>query len=105
MVVGNNTYIYCRVAWGCMRATDPENSGVLSALSFVPLRTSFMSVAVQPSAQSKSMRSNHIGSCVVFCIWTSRKTFSRSTGSSSADGDLGRWTFVLTDKGFVTTNL
>jgi hypothetical protein len=48
------------------------------------------------------MRSNHMGSDVRFWIWTSRKTFERSSVDSSAEGERGTWTFVLTDSGLVT---
>jgi len=48
------------------------------------------------------MRSNHIGSDVRFWMWTSRKTFVRSSADSNAEGERGPWTFVLTDNGLVT---
>lgn len=48
------------------------------------------------------MRSNHIGSDVRFCMWTSRKTFVRSSADNNAEGERGTWTFVLTDNGLVT---
>jgi hypothetical protein len=35
-------------------------------------------------------------------MWTSRKTFERSSVDSSAEGERGTWTFVLTDSGLVT---
>lgn len=48
------------------------------------------------------MRSNHMGSDARFWMWTSRKTFVRSSADSNAEGERGIWTFVLTDNGFVT---
>ena len=48
------------------------------------------------------MRSNHMGSDVKFWMWTSRKTFERSSVDSNAEGERGTWTFVLTDNGLVT---
>jgi hypothetical protein len=35
-------------------------------------------------------------------MWTSRKTFERSSVDSNAEGERGTWTFVLTDSGLVT---
>ena len=35
-------------------------------------------------------------------MWTSRKTFVRSLADSSAEGERGTWTLVLTDRGLVT---
>lgn len=35
-------------------------------------------------------------------MWTSRKTFERSSVDSNAEGERGTWTFVLTDNGLVT---
>jgi hypothetical protein len=35
-------------------------------------------------------------------MWISRKTFVRSSRDSSADGERGTWTLVLTDSGLFT---
>ena len=35
-------------------------------------------------------------------MWTSRKTFERSSVDSNAEGERGTWTFVLTESGLVT---
>jgi hypothetical protein len=35
-------------------------------------------------------------------MWTSRKTFERSSVDGNAEGEQGTWTFVLTDSGLVT---
>jgi len=35
-------------------------------------------------------------------MWTSRKTFERSSEDSNAEGERGTWTFVLTESGLVT---
>jgi hypothetical protein len=38
-------------------------------------------------------------------MWTSRKTFERSSLDSNAEGERGTWTLVLTDNGLVTYNV
>lgn len=67
-----------------------------------PVPTTFSSSIVHPSTASRPTRSNHIGSCVKFWIWTSKNIFSLSVAESSAVGDRGACTFVLTESGFVT---
>ena len=100
--------MYCRTARGCMSAIEPENSDfcacVLSPEGSV-LERRFASKARQPSAHSSSIRSNHMVSCVMFWMWTSRNTLSRSSGCRRAEGDFAVWILVLTDNGLVTCSI
>jgi hypothetical protein len=95
-LISLRAYIYCLVSCGCIKAVDPENKLPLLSGSKLASWTS------QPGAGSKAMCSNHMGSDVRFCMWTSRKTFVRSFIDSNADGERGTWTLVLTDSGLVT---
>lgn len=106
-LVGERMYMYCRTAWGCMSAIEPENNCCRACVpscegSGSGTEKRFPSDARQPSAHSSSIRSNHMVSCVIFWMWTSRNIFSRSRGWRRAEGDFGTWTLVLTDKGLVT---
>ena len=89
-----------------MSAIEPENSGCRECVSsFEEPGRRFASTARQPSAHSNSILSNHMVSCVMFWMWTSRNTLSRSSGWRRAEGDFGAWTLVLTDKGLVTCSI
>lgn len=93
---GVSTYKYCLTS--CAGIVDPAASEPTPVEYIPPL----ISCTDHPSTHSNAMRSNVMGFCVRFWMWTSRKTFCRSAVESRALGDFGTWTLVFTDSGFVT---